>query len=340
MPYTVVFLWISAGATAEPAAPYAYTRDLEDFAVARGLTLVRAADPAAGAAQALPARDDALTDRLEGDLEQARTALSALEESAALERLAHVEAELLSHPHLPQAAFLMAESFALRAQAARESDPALAEQLEARRAALEGPRALAFGESALVRPSDAPSLALTVSGLAPGDLLEVDGHPARPPAGLRLTAGLHHVRVWRAGEPVLATFVELPAGQQQLELRPPPTRPCGTADLAGARSGAVPAGIACPSWARVRVEGDGVGVSLCQRSDCGAFVHWQRRMPQPFTPIGVERGLPTWASFTIAGASAVLLTGLVLWQSGTFDRGQRSATTLEYAGYHPQAIRF
>lgn len=338
MPYTVVFLWISAGATAEPTARHA--RDLQDFAVARGLSLVRAPESAGSGAETLPARDDALADRIEGELEQARTALSALEETAALERLARVEAELLTHPHLPQAAFLMAESFALRAQAARDSDPALAQQLDARRAALEGPRALAFGESQLARSSAPPSLALTVRGLAPGDLLEMDGHPARSPAGLRAAAGLHHFRVWRAGEPVLAVFVELQSGQQQLELHPRPTRPCSSADLAPARSGAVPAGIACSSWARVRVEGDGIGVSLCQRSDCGAFVHWQRREQQPFAPIGVERGLPTWASFTIVGASAVLLTGLMLWQSGALDRGQSNATTLEYAGYHPQGIRF
>jgi hypothetical protein len=139
---------------------------------------------------------------------------------------------------------------------------------------------------------------------------------------------------------VFATFAELEPGRPELVLQPPPPVPCDSADLAGARDGTVPAGIACRSWARVRPEGEGIRVSLCRQSTCGPFVHWQPRPSEPFTPIAVERGLPAWAGITIAGATAALVTGLVLWQSGALDRGQRSATTLEYNGYRPQGIRF
>src|SRR5687767_2661448 len=99
------------------------------------------------------AYDGARVDSLEAALEQARTALSALEEDTALPLLRRVEAELLAHPHLPQAAFLMAECLALQAQAIRPRDPALAQQLEQSRASLEGSRASAFGDAAASAPA-------------------------------------------------------------------------------------------------------------------------------------------------------------------------------------------
>lgn len=336
MPYTVVFLWISATATQPRALD---SEALRDFGATRGLTLVAPAK-ALGPAGARSGLDEALGDRLETDLEQVRTALSALEESAAIERLDRVQAALQSHPYLPQATFLMAECFALRAQAARGSDPTLARELDAQRAALEGPRTPAFGEPETAALPARPELAFSIAGLGPTDLVELDGQPARAPQQLRAAPGLHHFRIWRAGDVVFATFAELEPGRPEVVLRPPPPVPCDSSDLSGARDGTVPAGIACGSWARVRPEGDGIGVSVCRQSSCGPYLHWQARPHEPFTPIAVERGLPAWAGITIAGAAAALVTGLVLWQSGALDRGQRSATTLEYNGYRPQAIRF
>jgi hypothetical protein len=304
------------------------------------LTLVAPAK-AVGSAGARSGLDEALSDRLESDLEQARTALSALEESAAIARLDRVQAELQSHPYLPQATFLMAECFALRAQAARSSAPALARELDAKRAALEGPRTAAFGEPEDPPSAPQPEIAFSIAGLGPSDLVEMDGRPARSREQLRAAPGLHHFRIWRAGDVVFASFTELTPETSEVVLQPPPLVACDSADLSGARDGAVPAGIACSSWARVRPEGDGIGVSLCRQTQCGPFVHWQPRPRQPFAPIAVDRGLPAWAGFTIAGATAALVTGLVLWQSGALDRGQGSATTLEYNGYRPQGgIRF
>lgn len=299
---------------------------------------------ALAAVSGLPSRDDALADRLENELEQARTALSALEEEAASQRLVGVETELLAHPHLPQAAFLMAECLALQAQAARETDPARASALEARRQALEGPRARAFGEAAGTAGESASARSVTLTGLEPGDALEVDGAEVGPASTLRLLPGLHHFRVWRAGRPVFATFAALQPTQIELRLEAPALLPCSTDDLSPAKTngaGVPLPGIACGSWGRVRPEGAGIGVSLCQHSQCGPFVHWQRKAPPPFAPIPSERhAFPAWASFTIVGAAAVLTTGLVLWQSGALSRGQRAETTLEYGGLNPQAIRF
>ena len=160
---------------------------------------------------------------------------------------------------------------------------------------------------------------------------------------VELATGLHHVRVLRAGRTVYARFQDVRAEQRVLELAVPKVQPCGPDDLGVvnpdlvARGAAPPPGVQCQRWALVRPEPSGVGVALCSPDACGPFVHWQRRpTPAPFLPLAVDRSrLPGWASFAIAGAGAALGTSLVLWQSGAFDRGQRSATTLRYDGFKP-----
>lgn len=374
MPYTVVFLWISAGGLAgleplgrEPAASQSATElgtgrrsfepsatqlaVLADFGAARGLSFKALAAADRDKVVGLGAYDGARVDSIEAALEQARTSLSALEEQTAATLLARVELELLAHPHLPQAAFLMAECLALQAQAVRPRDPALAARLEQSREALEGPRAGAFGEAA---PSPAASPAATqapqtlrVTGLSGIDELELDGHRVSTRDPTELAAGLHHVRVWRSGRPLFASFVRVQRGQTELQLLAPRLMPCDSDDLAAvraedvARGSAPPPGIACQSWAMVRAEGTGIGVAQCSGSRCGAFVHWQRRPAEPFTPALVDRQrLPTWATFAIVGAAAAAATSVVLWQAGAFDTGNPKASSFRYAGVNPQGIRF
>lgn len=314
--------------------------DLRDFGASHGMSFVAA--PVARPV-GLPINDQALVLSIEGELEQARTALSALEEARAIERLSRVEEDLLAHPYLPQATFLMGECWALQAQAAREHAPTLALDLEERRQALEGPRALAFGESA-PQPAARATSTRALAGLAPGDELELDGAPrASGTRQLELAAGLHHVRVFRHGRLVFAQFVVVEPSQKTLDLAVPPLVPCSAEDLETVVANQpVPPGVACASWAQVRADsGGGIGVALCHRDHCGAFTHWQRREPAPFQPIAVERGrLPSWAGFALAGASVLAASGLVLWQAGAFDHGHPTATTWEYGGLNPQAIRF
>lgn len=299
----------------------------------------------------LPANDAELVDALEGELEQARTALSALEEASASARLHKVESQLFAHPHLPQASFLMAECLALQAQAARASSPELAANLEARRLALEGPRALAFGEASGA-PGSAASVTLDVQGLGAADELELDG--VRWPANatrVTVAPGLHHARVWRGARLIFAVFSQVSAEQTALALEVPRLVPCSADDLGsvsrvpGATSNEpAPPGVSCAQWARVREDGDGIAVSLCERGQCGAFQHWQRKPPAPFAPIGqsaLGRGaFPTWAGFVLAGGAAVLASGVVLWQSGAFERGRPNAATWQYGGLNPRGIRF
>jgi hypothetical protein len=288
--------------------------------------------------------DSALVLSLESELEQARTALSALEEARATERLARVEADLLAHPYLPQATFLMGECLALQAQAAREHSPALAASLEARRQALEGPRAQAFGESAL------PSTGAPVSpkprimkGLAAIDELEIDGNWVGRARQVELAAGLHQLRVHRRGRLIHATFAALAEEPSALELDAPPLVPCSTEDLEGIGANEPAHGVSCERWAMVRADaGGGIGVALCRRDECSPFTHWQRRAPAPFQPIADEhRQLPAWTGFAVAGAALLVTSGLVLWQAGAFERGHPTATSWEFGGLNPQGgVRF
>ena len=227
---TVVFLWISAstvlgpppqasaaggvGLEPPPRASAAgglmtplQAEALRDFGAAHGMSLVA---PVNSRPVGLDGSyDSALVLSLESELEQARTALSALEEAPATERLARVEADLLAHPYLPQATFLMGECLALQSQAARQNSPALAALLESRRQALEGPRALAFGETAPTSAGLATATLRQVTGLAPIDDLELDGNGLGRARQVALAAGLHHVRVHRHGRPIFATFANL-----------------------------------------------------------------------------------------------------------------------------------
>jgi hypothetical protein len=295
----------------------------------------------------LPSNDAPLVDQLEAELEQARTALSALEETNAGARLRQVESDLLAHPHLPQASFLMAECLALQAQAARDTHAAQAAALDARRLALEGPRAAAFGETVAALPA-AASITLEVQGLGTRDELELDGVGLG--SGVKrvtLVPGLHHARVWRAERLVFATFSQLSSAQTAYMLDVPQPVACSAEDLERVRHGsadehgAVPPGIACERWARVRETGRGIAVSMCTRSQCGPFLDWQRRATAPFTPIAVEKQrFPAWAGFALAGASALVASSVLLWQAGAFERGRPAAASWEFGGLNPQALRF
>lgn len=232
----------------------------------------------------------------------------------------------------------MGECLALQAQAAREHSPVLAQALDARRAELEGPRALSFGETA---PSAAPATrhTLPVQGLDSYDELEVDGTLRGRARRLELGFGLHHVRVLRRERVVFAAFTEVVAEQQALSLPVPALVRCSEEDLLGAAD--VEPHVACPRWAKVREESPGVGVALCEHERCGAFVHWQRKSPAPFTPLTPERrGMPAWLGFALAGATVAAAGTLVLWQSGAFDRSRASAASWEYGGLNPQGLRF
>lgn len=282
-------------------------------------------------------------DVIEGELMQAQAALSALEEESARERLERVRTELLAHPELPQAAFLMAECLALLARAEAARDPALAQHYWRQRAALEGARASEFG--APEWPSEVPSEenapSLRVSGLEAGDELELDGRPS--PSEVRLESGLHHARVLRQGRPIFATFVEIEEGQRELALSVPAVPACAMEDLSAfsRRSAqyATPSRVRCPRWALVREQQRGIAVALCEHGRCGAFVSWQKRSAHDFSAPEPELRAGSWKQITLMGVATLAATALVLWQSGALDEGSRSTPVWRYGGLDPQ-LRF
>src|SRR5262245_20998612 len=138
MNQTVTLLLLLSGGDATPAERQA----LATFQRREKVTLVRvAASPSAPPAS--PGDSETVVNRIEAAIDEAQTLAASLDEERALELLAGVERELLAHPELPQAAWLMAERHQATA-AIRRKQPGGAEEasrlVESARA-LEGPRA-------------------------------------------------------------------------------------------------------------------------------------------------------------------------------------------------------
>ena len=115
---------VSNVARADDAVPYVWVGDtpgpraeraLEEWAKLRSVAL---APPQAVPVQPIPV-DLAVADAVEAELLHARDAIAALDGDGADKALARAEVELLAHPELPQAAWLLAE--VRRASALRTS---------------------------------------------------------------------------------------------------------------------------------------------------------------------------------------------------------------------------
>lgn len=304
-----------------------------------------------------PSYDGALADRIEALLEEARAATAAPGTPSALER---AEALLLEHPELPQAAWLLAERFAIEAQlpgGAGDAAAARRRELALRAQELEGARAQPAGAAPL--PAAAPVSALTApAGARPNDRVFVDGvarAPAGAPAagvggaapgdGAPLAPARHHVRVTRAGLPVWSGWLRLdgPGAESFSD----PTPACSALDLADVAvhdDAPAPApGVRCPRWAAARVSpSGGLAIAECSRSRCAA---WQlaggpARDEDPRAGVAAEAGAwPSWATWSLVGAGALVATGLVLWRAGAFER-DAPATEFVFTGPSAAAYRF
>jgi hypothetical protein len=258
---------------------------------------------------------------IEGRIDEARTFASSLDEERALELLAAIEQDLLQHPELPQAAWLMAERHTLTASVRRaQPDGARdAEELVRRARVLEGPRAPAFGETAAEASRVDDSVRVHFPELAARDVLEVDG--VKSGATLALAPGEHHVRVLRNGELLFAGWSAL-GGAAEARLGVRPLTPCSAEDLFGidarAASPGVPPGVHCASFVVARRRGRQLEVAACQRRACRPF--------EPLLPERAEaRTFPPWAAIALAGVAAAGVTSLVLWSTGALDREEPPA---------------
>jgi hypothetical protein len=330
----IVVLWLGS------TAPQPHQRtDIAAWAKARGFSPVAPAAPP-------PASYDAmLIAQVEALLEEARSAPPAPASASGASAFERAEALLAAHPELPQAAWLLAERYALEAHALG-NDPAAGERREsllARARALEGERAIPAGlDSRSASPysgvAAASALPIAVAGARPHDRVFVDGV-----AGASVAPGRHHVQLYRGAHRVWVGWVDGDAGAAPRD----PTQACSTFDLADVVSGTEgprPApGVHCARWLAARPAPlAGIEVAECALSRCG---HWQAgngaRMPSA-AHVQTEdvAAWPTWATWGIVGAGAAVATGVVvLWRTGSFDRSSPD-TEFTFTGPSAATYRF
>jgi hypothetical protein len=285
---------------------------LAEFSRQKHVSLVAPAPTPRGPS---PYRQDFVLD-LEGRLDEARTLASSLDEERALALLGTIERDLLAHPELPQAAWLLAEHHRIAADL-RRADPdgrAAAMELDRQARALEGPRAAAFGTELPAEPAST-SVRVRVEDLDSRDVLELDGVSGG--AERAVTPGIHQARVLRGGEVLFAGWTTLATdGSATLGVRP--LVACSTEDLGGVslrgRTVLGTSGVRCARFVLARREGGRLEVADCTGSAC-----------TPFTPLKEPRdktiaGLSPWAFAALSTTSAVATILLTTWAAGGFER--------------------
>jgi hypothetical protein len=295
--------------------------------------------------------DAALADDVEALLEEARTLPEAPGTPDALQR---AERLLLEHPELPQAAWLLAERYAIEAHALAASDSnddAIAARhadLGGRALDLEGVRAVAAGATPWADRATAQPRVPAPSGARPHDLVFIDAVALQTDsAPMLLAPGRHHVRVARGPLPVWSGWVTLEPGH--VEPLPDPAPPCSALDLADVDAGsAAPApapGVRCGRWFVARPSSSGgLDVAECAGSRCEP---WQRAgtvrsdmAAGSLEAVAPEHdGWPGWATWSLVGAGALAVTGVVLWQVGAFER-DAPGTEFVFTGPSASAYRF
>jgi hypothetical protein len=347
----IVVLWL--GSSPQLAQ---HRADIAGWASAHQLS------PAPPPAPPPQAYDASLVDNIEALLEEARATSAPSAGPSAFDR---VEALLWAHPELPQAAWLLAERYAIEAQLLRgraEGSPEHGRELERHARDLEGERAKPLGLGAShaeakpdatpevpAKPDEArsaagpPTSAMARAGVRAFDRVVIDGVD-----GAALEPGRHHVQVYRGTR--RAWFAWVDAGATG-ELGPSdPTPACSALDLADVADGATaprPApGVLCVRWLAARPAAPG-GTELaeCTASRCGRWqntagalrgdgAHAERAHPGEDTA-----AWPAWATWGVVGAGVVVATGFVLWQAGLFDRSE-AATEFVFTGPSAGALQF
>lgn len=276
--------------------------------------------------------------RIEALLAAAKTAIGALRTDEADAALAEAESLIRNHAELPQAAWLLAELYATRAERVETDDPALARELLLRAATLEGERAQAFRDGARVDPALAlPNVReLALLGIGLRDRIEWDGEEALPRVASR--PGEHHVRVLRNGRLVWAGWVSVGETATAVDLPVPTAAPCSADDLDGAAD-AEPAprphpNTRCGDWAVARVRGGELELARCHGATCGAWQQAAPRAPSRVVPAEKARSsLPRWVTYAVVGAGTALVTGFVLAASGAFASNDPTRERWVYSGF-------
>lgn len=313
-PPSTTLAWIAA-----EAPDGAQSRALAAWARAHGVRLEAPRDER----PPVLAVDPHAADDVERLLERARDAIAARDADAVDRALAAATSTLRAHPELPQAAWLMAEVERARSTRLRRVPPVdeeAAERAWRRAEALDGGRVPGVGEQAAATHPAAATLALEAP---PGIALVLDGRPVESTATTR--EGAHAlVGTWE-GAPVWASWIEAPAGSSTVRVAAPAPAACSRADVAHARvaAGTVEAAqVRCDAWAAALpgAGADRVLVAVCEAGRCGPLLEWRAEAwtwaPPPEPP---RHGWPTWATWGLVGAGAVIATGVVLVATGAFQ---------------------
>jgi hypothetical protein len=289
---------------------------------------------------AVLAVDARLADEVEQQLDKAREAIAARDGESVDRALAAAESRLRAHPALPQASWLMAELERTRSTRFRRVPPIdveAADRAWMRAEALDGGRVAGAGEEA---PATHPQAATMTLDATPGDgEVWLDGVPVGGGA-ISTRAGPHALVVTSPEGPVWASWIETPAGSSTAHVAVPAAPACSSSDVARARlaDGAVVAsGVRCGEWIAVTPSGPAILVASCEGDHCGPMLEW--RAPPPWTwippPEHVRHHWPAWATWTLVGAGAVVVAGVVVVASGVL---QSPATKTQFVsgGVKPQ----
>jgi hypothetical protein len=330
MVQVLTLVWLSA------TGLQAHQGDLQAWSRAHQVALRPALE------QLSPAYDPATAETIEVQLESHRTALGMQQaDVAALERTCQ---QIVAHPELPQAAWLLAECDRLSALALAQGGDTLAAAQHQRAAnALEGPRAGVYSEAApTLAPLEPVAVVETeIVGPRPTDRVFLDGEPI--PSRTLTTVGTHHLRVLRDEAVLWSGWLQVAAQGGPL-LVPSAAQPCSSQELSGIeiRSSqvVVPQDVTCTSWAVARPQADGKGIDVwrCRADRCEGPEQW----PVPTDRTPDEKSAGAWYVWPLVGVGVALGTAAVLWQTGAFDREQQPDRpfTITGPGADTAAIRF
>lgn len=330
----IALVWL----TATPSVPVD-EEGLRRWAAQRGL------HPESVPQEMATRHDPSVVRRIERLLGEARQAGTAVGRGAGV--FSEIDHLLTMHAELPQAGWLWGERLALEArflaQRSADASSAARRKLSSEARSVSGARASALGEARLP-PTNGPPSSLTVR-LRVDDHLLIDGEPHAPTT--LLSPGRHHLQIFRAGRRLRAQWIDLLEGKP--EQVADTSVPCSAQDLLGATPGgerpSVPDGVLCQEWIAAQGGIDGSTlVSHCRRSYCEP---WASTRPAPMRlqsagavpPTTEPATVPVWLTWTAVGVGAVLTTGLVLWQAGSFDRSPPS-TEFTFTGPRAAGVRF
>jgi hypothetical protein len=343
-------VWVDAMAAArslDDAPSDDARRALDTWARARGLSL---GSPVSGVTSGL-ATDLAAVERVEQEIDHAREATAGLDGDATDRALSRAAVEVVAHPELPQAAWLMAEIdrvWAVRYARIAPIDTGRSERLWRDAAGLDGGRASGIGEPHASPPDPLVSFTLVAPS---GITARIDG-VATPSGPVSKTASAHAIVAERDGIVLWASWVNVTAG---MTVTLPPLSPCTADDLSAARIDGDQVdghGVRCGHWIAAAVADDdpnAVRVATCDESRCGPLLEWRIVRAGPFVP-GTEpaeatKKWPAWATWTIVGVSAAGAAVAVVLASGALQSRQTETQFvnggIHTSGFaHPLAFSF